>query len=426
MLKWQAAHEAWQSFMERLTTVQRELHCSYRNAWFRGHPDANYKLTPSILRQAPPPGLGELSKMNSHRGPTSEELRRPKPMVIDGLEPVDGPPAEANSAKRHRVVDERKLDSTEKFLETDVRSDLRSTRAALANALNSIEASSAELREISQQLQQKRDRIFRDVLIARRRDLKNSMSDARGTIASERDRILVLRSICYGERDTLLAFRHRSSAVLAESSSWVTLAAMQHHGVPTRLLDWTTSAGVGLYFAVKSIRERMISNRGSIENWLESNWGEIDLREFDGLPLPCLWVLNPYFLARRTTGQNRIEDPTLRPDLDYLLAFHENLSWPYNGAVPVLIPWRSERIFAQRGVFTVHGRDTRPLECQVPVMGGADAPLLASVPLGLEAAVYAVRHIVQFIGLDQFTVFRGEDDLGTSIRDRHIARVESG
>jgi hypothetical protein len=60
---------------------------------------------------------------------------------------------------------------------------------------------------------------------------------------------------------------------------WEWYFLMQHYGVPTRLLDWTESALVGLYFAIKN------------------NQGYHDA---------AVWVLDPWVLNKRVVGREEV------------------------------------------------------------------------------------------------------------------------
>lgn len=54
------------------------------------------------------------------------------------------------------------------------------------------------------------------------------------------------------ELELFKQFKRRSRPFLSEAvSDWELLAIMQHHGVPTRLLDWTRNPLVALFFAVQ-------------------------------------------------------------------------------------------------------------------------------------------------------------------------------
>ncbi len=122
------------------------------------------------------------------------------------------------------------------------------------------------------------------------------------------------------------------------SSSWETLFAMRHEGVPTRLLDWTENLGTALFFA------------------------------FDAPAVqdPHIWILNPYALNKKAVRAETLQNPEedFKKDYQSTYASRCNDKSIVIHKLPVAIyPNRSnDRIFAQRGLFTIHGSNERALE----------------------------------------------------------------
>jgi hypothetical protein len=129
-------------------------------------------------------------------------------------------------------------------------------------------------------------------------------------------------------------------------SGWDTLFFMRHHGVATRILDWTEVLGVALYFAVSG------GNHGT----------------------PCLWLLNPYALNEHPECAE-CRDLVAPQYLTDAQGDQQDYDWYLHGSFPPF-GWRrpqalyplqlSSRLQAQGGYFTIHGEDTLPLDRIAP------------------------------------------------------------
>jgi hypothetical protein len=184
-------------------------------------------------------------------------------------------------------------------------------------------------------------------------------------------------------------------------NSWEWYFLMQHCGAPTRLLDWTESALIALFFAVRGTTAK---NNTDAAVWILEPW---KLNEF---VVKTAEVIAPG--ADGGTVAKHVErySPWL-PD-------RYSNSGPLTKPFPVAIyPTHfSRRISAQRSCFTVHGSDVDgfehlPHECLNYVRK-------VTIP-GLEA--HRMQKSLSVAGVDEVTIFPDLDGLGrwltTVLRD---------
>jgi len=157
------------------------------------------------------------------------------------------------------------------------------------------------------------------------------------------DEILVL------EKELLARFRQRSipfhSRPLTDEWEWLFL--MQHYGVPTRLLDWSESPLMALFFAVTLAAHKI---------------GKSGRPVFSGDA--CIWLLDPEKWNKHSVSLKSFPGSVLTTDDANATAYKPvgNVATMKLSPIALYGAHNSQRIVAQRGVFVCFGKDIRPME----------------------------------------------------------------
>jgi hypothetical protein len=181
-------------------------------------------------------------------------------------------------------------------------------------------------------------------------------------------------------------------------NDWDFYFLMQHYGAPTRLLDWTESPVIALYFAIRD-------NPGYYDS--------------------CVWMLDPYELNRRVAGKDDVISPSAPganpKDVDRVSRWLPS-RWDKRKIIPdfpigIFPTHIARRISSQRSCFTVHGK----AEEGFAKFTKGTKPCLKKIIIPAYAVPYlnfAIRHS----GVDDTTLFPDLEGLGrtlaTSYRNR--------
>jgi hypothetical protein len=163
-------------------------------------------------------------------------------------------------------------------------------------------------------------------------------------------KITAIKDLLDLEMKMLSHFTQRSIPFVNRNlgGDWDRLFFMQHFEIPTRLLDWTENPFIALYFALTSKSE-------------------------DPKCDSAVWMLDPVAWNRKSLDHITFKEGILSVDDTLLENLKPGADSDTMNADPLAITGfhNSARIVAQRGVFTIFGKDTQHME---DIYGGGDYP----------------------------------------------------
>lgn len=195
------------------------------------------------------------------------------------------------------------------------------------------------------------------------------------------------------ELTTIKRFKQSAAPYLSQrpNDEWEWIFLMQHHRAPTRILDWSESPLVALYFATRD------------EN-------------HDTKP-SALWCLDPCELNRNAGHIREFKHDILAfgidKQLDEYLPDKVNSRLSKLAPVAAIGPRNSSRMVAQAGTFTVIHAEATPIE-EVAVATGAKHIWRFVIPCEAKAII---RHELKLLGIAEHSLFPDLDRVALLVRE---------
>ena len=167
----------------------------------------------------------------------------------------------------------------------------------------------------------------------------------------------------------------------AQDNEWDLLIDMQHYFIPTRLLDWSESLGIALFFAISNRQE------------------ENDM---------ALFLLDPFELNKYSEKQGIPTVPDDNMGLSYVENYINKSPFPPQYPIAIKSLYTNNRILAQRGMFTIHGDNTNDIEKLCP---NAVNKIIIK-----QEVVPEIMEFLEFANINEITVYPDFNGIADYIR----------
>ncbi|MFH1097674.1 MAG: FRG domain-containing protein [Candidatus Desantisbacteria bacterium] len=187
-------------------------------------------------------------------------------------------------------------------------------------------------------------------------------------------------------------FKERSTPFLESplSNDIENLFLMQHFGVPTRLLDWTENPFIAMYFALTLIK----SNSNTTEDAI-------------------IWILNPINWNQNVLSHRSYKGGVISI-YDIEIAGYKPTEVSNSEPIAIYGKYNNRRIVAQRGVFTLFGTSTQPME-EIYKLGNFPPDCIIKLIVPSNKIDDMLKSIIR-IGFSDSVVFPDLDGLSKEIK----------
>lgn len=186
------------------------------------------------------------------------------------------------------------------------------------------------------------------------------------------------------------------------------LFLMQHHGVPTRLLDWTTNALVALFFAVDPISDFHKSSRESAARFMKEE-------EFSDEGV-AIYAINPCVINKEIGATDSPID--VANDYDTWSVYVRPMESDGKAFLPICIlaSHISPRIRSQSGTFTLHGANIAPLDSYQALR-----PLIRKIFIPYSIAIQ-IKTELYSLGVTPSFIYPDMDGIAREVKERELHR----